>query len=198
MDKKALLKFLLPAALLVAFLAVVKIVDGAQSAQEQAYLATATVYIPPTTTPAPPENKPTMAPSLEVVDQEGYAYTMADFAGKPTVVCFWNMGYPEAKEELATWEEILKTYEDRVNLVVVHVNNQLGGQQEVTRYLDGEDISFTPYFDETGDTARAYDIEKFPSTFFINAEGHLKARAKGPVSPDNLALAMERIGATEE
>lgn len=198
MDKQTLLKFLLPAVLLVSFLVSVKIVDGVQSAQEQAYLATATVYIPPTTTPAPPEKKPTLAPAVAIVDEEGNAYTLADFAGKPTVLCFWNLGYPESKEELSTMEGILKTYEDRVNLVVVHVNNQAGGQREVTRYLDGEEVSFTPYFDETGDTARAYDIEKFPTTFFINAEGHLKARSKGPVESDNLALAMEVIGVTEE
>ncbi len=198
MDKQTLLKFLLPAVLLVSFLVSVKIVDGVRSAQEQAYLATATVYIPPTTTPAPPEKKPTLAPAVAIVDEEGNAYTLENFAGKPTVLCFWSLEYTEAKEELATWEDILKTYEDRVNLVVVHVNNQAGGQREVTRYLDGEEFSFVPYFDETGDTARAYDIEKFPTTFFINAEGHLKARAKGPADLEQLPQAMEVIGATEE
>lgn len=212
MGKRTFLKVALPVLVLVAFLLGVLIFDRVQTAWEQAYLATATVYIPPTTTTPPPTTTtpppttttppptagPTYAPAFSVIDGAGKVYNMADFAGKPTVLCFWNGGYTDARGELPIWETILEKYEDAVHLVVVHVNDDKTGMQAAKAYLEEEKFSFTPYFDLSGDAARAYNIGVFPTTFFINAQAQLKARARGNISPENLRTGLERIGLSEQ
>lgn len=197
MRKQTFFMLVIPILLLVAFLAGITIFDRAQTAREQAYLATATVYIPPTTTAPPATTVPTEAPEFSVTDEAGKVYTLADFEGKPTVLCFWNGGYTDAKEELSVWETIPEKYEEAVNLVVVHVNDEKTGMQAAKAYLEEENFSFTPYFDLSGDVARAYDIGIFPTAFFINAKGEMKARARGNISPENLRAGLERIGLTE-
>lgn len=194
MSRETLFKILIPVVLLGTFLVGVIVVDRAQSAQEQAYLATATVYIPPTTTAAPPTTAPVKVPVFSVTDEEGTAYTLADFAGKPTVICFWNSGYAESRSELSVWEGILKEYEDRVNLVVVHVNSPKADMQAAMDCLKEEEVTFTPYFDLSGDTAEDYDVSIFPTTFFVNAQGELKARARGNIKASDLPTGLERIG----
>ena len=197
MRKQTFLNIAIPVLLLVAFLLGVLIFDRVQTAREQAYLATATVYIPPTTTAPPPTTVPTEAPAFSITDETGKVYTLADFAGKPTVLCFWNGGYTDAKAELPKWETILEKYEDAVHLVVVHVNDEKTGMQAAKAYLEEEKFSFTPYFDLSGDAAGAYNIGIFPTAFFINAQSQLKARARGNISPENLRTGLARIGLSE-
>lgn len=197
MRKRTFLNIAIPVLLLVAFLLGVLIFDRVQTAREQAYLATATVYIPPTTTAPPPTTVPTEAPAFSVTDETGKVYTLGDFAGKPTVLCFWNGGYTDAIEELPIWETILEKYEDAVHLVVVHVNDERTGMQAAKAYLEEEKFSFTAYFDISGDAADAYNIGVFPTTYFINAQGQMKARARGNISPENLRTGLARIGLTE-
>lgn len=198
MGKQILLKVLIPILLLVAFLVGTMVFDRAQTAREQAYLATATVYIPPATTAVPPTTVPTKASAFSVVDEAGKVYTWEDFAGKPTVLCFWSAGSAEAKRELPTWDGILEEYGDDINLVVIHVNDEKTGMQAALACLKEERLSFTPYFDLSGDAARAYDIGIYPTAFFINAQGQVKARARGNISASNLPVALERIGLTED
>lgn len=194
MRRRAFLKVLTPILLLVAFVLGIVIFDRAQIAWEQAYLATATVYIPPTKTATTPTTAPVKVPVFSITDETGKVYSQKDFADKPTVLCFWNVGDTKAKSELVIWEGILKEYTDKVNLVVVHVNDPNAGTQAALAYLEGENFSFTPYFDLSGDAARAYDIGVFPTTYFLDAKAEVKARARGNVDIRSLPVAMERIG----
>lgn len=193
MGKRTLLTVLLSIILLGAFLLGAVFFDRRETAREQAYLATATVYIPPTTTTAPPTTVPAMAPAFSVTDEAGKAYSLEDFVGKPTLLCFWNEANSASRAELSVWNGVLEKYGDRVNLVVIHVNDEKAGMQSALAYLEGKDFSFTPYFDLSGDAAKAYEIGVFPTTYFINAKGEKKARARGNIDTSALPVGMESI-----
>lgn len=195
---QTVLKILLPMLILVGFLAGVVIFDRAQSAKEQALLATASSYIPQTTTTVPPTTAPVKAPELSVMDKRDHVFTMENFLGKPTVLCFWTMDNQDSQAELSIWDRILLSYGDRVNLVVVHVAAEEADRRDVLNYIDDFNYTFTPYFDNTGDAARAYDVGTFPTAFFINSEGNMKARARGNINAEGLATALELIGLTQE
>lgn len=194
MGKRALLAVVIPIIVLVAFLMGVVMFDRAQTAREQAYLATATVYIPPTTTTVPPTTVPAVAPAFSVTDEAGKVYSLEDFAGKPLVLCFWNESNAKARAELSVWNGILEKYGDKVNLVVVHINSVEAGMQSALTYLEGKNFAFTPYFDLSGDAAKAYEIGILPTTYFINAKGEWKARARGNIDISALPIGMESIG----
>lgn len=198
MRKSSVLKLLLPILVLVGFLVGVMYYERTQSAAERAHLATATAYIPPVTTTVPPTTAPIKTPEISVMDKDDEIYTMNSFLGKPTVLCFWTMDNQDSQAELSIWERILKGYGDRVNLVVVHVEAESADKADVLDYIGGFGYTFTPYFDDTGDAARKYDIGVFPTAFFINSEGHLKARARGSINTEGLAAGLERIGLTQE
>ncbi len=196
MGKKTFIMLAVSALVLVAFLAGILIFDRTQTAKEQAYLATATVYTPPATTATapPPTTAPVMAAAFSITDEDGKVYTLQDFAGKPVVLCFWNGSAADTSADLPMWETVQQDYADDVHLVVVHVNNEKAGSQAARKILREENCSFPPYFDRSGDAARAYGIEKFPVTYFIDAQGEIKARANSSISAGNLQIGLERIG----
>ena len=196
MSRRTLLMILLSALLLMAFLVGVMAFERTQTAKEQAYLASASAYIPPETTTVPPTTQPVMAPEFAITDQEDNVYTLADFVGLPTMLCFWDMDSADAKAELAFWNRIAAEYEEQINVVVIHVNEKVAKERQVLKYIGSCDYSFTPYFDNSAEAAAAYEIETLPTAYFINAQGEMKARAKGRLNEDSLAVGLERIGIT--
>lgn len=199
MNRRTLWGLCASALLLIAFLAGVMVFERMQAAREQALLATASAYIPSATTTVPTADPttataPNTAPALSVTDKDGKVYTLDDFVGKPTVFCFWSAASTPSKQELAILEELCRDYPDTLNVAAIHVSSTTAGKTAALAFLEEQGYLFPAYFDITGDAAKAYTISQYPTTYFLDQNGVLKARSRGSINAGDIPVALERIG----
>jgi peroxiredoxin len=93
--------------------------------------------------------------------------------------------------------EIVRAYDaERGGLVVVGVNLQENAGA-VTSFADDYGMTFPIAIDRTGQVGESWriggPIEGIPSSYFIDADGIVRARHYGPMSEEDLASGLSEI-----
>jgi peroxiredoxin/uncharacterized membrane protein YphA (DoxX/SURF4 family) len=131
--------------------------------------------------PAPASRKGQAAPDVSLPDLDGNTIKLSDFAGKETLVLFWNPGCGFCRrmaDDLKQWEE--KPPKDAPTLFVVST-----GTPEANRELG---LKSTTVLDQGFNTGRAFGAGGTPSAVLVGADGKIKSDlAVG--APGVLALA---------
>ncbi len=148
----------------------------------------ATVTADPTPTPAPvgiaPGNRaPTF--TLAALDAEPAVRNLADWHGTPIVLSFWTTWCPYCRKQipvLVAANQLTRT--EQVQFVGVNVNEQA---TTVRRYVATHQISFPTLLDSDGRIANSYGVRGYPTTYFIDANGHIVAKHIGVLSEAQLA-----------
>jgi hypothetical protein len=60
-------------------------------------------------------------------------------------------------------------------------------------YIAGQEFSFPVYFDTTFEAAITYGASALPTTFFIDAEGHVITYGLGAMNRETLQIALDLI-----
>ena len=127
------------------------------------------------------------APDFTVLDADGREIKLSDFFGTPIVLNFWASWCPPCKAELPDFEAACKQYEGKVTFLMV---NMTDGQRETVAiakdFIASEGYTFPVYFDTQSEAAYAYGVSSIPTTYFINADGSLEAKATGMISAAQL------------
>ena len=132
-------------------------------------------------------------PDFEVLDYNGNRVKLSDFAGNPIVINFWATWCYYCKQEMSDFD---KAYREHPDVVFLMVNATDGVSETVAsakKYIESEGYDFSVYFDTTEEALYAYDINSFPSTFFINSEGELVARRIGMLDYELLEYGISLI-----
>lgn len=133
---------------------------------------------------APEETEPPKveAPDFTVENADGEEVKLSDYVGKPIVLNFWASWCSPCKSEMpefnAAWEEL----EGEVQFLMVNMTD--GSRETVDtakEYVEGEGFTFPVLFDTNSEAAIAYGAYSLPTTYFIDAEGYLVARAVGAI-----------------
>lgn len=208
MNKKTLLitVLVLVAVLGVAAALYPKLSEGMQT-QQLATVATeqeVTTEATETTEPAqatedvPPQTSvptPVFAPDFTVLDWDGNEVQFSDYIGKPIVLNFWAYWCGPCQMEMpefnAKWEEL----GGEVTFLMVHEGS--GTEEGKAKVTDGG-YTFPVVFDEGGVAGMLYGINAYPTSFFINAEGHLKAYYMGAMDSGMLQRGIDLIYTPEE
>lgn len=149
---------------------------------------------------APEETEPpkVKAPDFTVENADGEAVKLSDYVGKPIVLNFWASWCSPCKSEMpefnAAWEEL----EGEVQFLMV---NMTDGSRETMdsakEYVEGEGFTFPVLFDTNSEAAIAYSAYSLPTTYFIDAEGYLVARAVGAIDGETLQKGLDLIYSQE-
>ncbi len=122
------------------------------------------------------------APGFTLPDVAGNNVSLADFRGRPVIVNFWATGCAPCEIEMP---ELERAYQERQEdgLVVLAVNRD-EDRGLVERYFYEElALSFTPLLDEEAQVNSMYRVVGLPTTFFIDAEGTIRAVHRGVLTP---------------
>ena len=145
---------------------------------------------------APEETEPPKveAPDFTVVDADGTEVKLSDYVGKPIVLNFWASWCSPCKSEMpefnAAWEEL----EGEVQFLMVNMTDGARETVESAReYVEGEGFTFPVLFDTKSEAAIAYSAYSLPTTYFIDAEGYLVARAVGAIDGETLQKGLDLI-----
>lgn len=145
---------------------------------------------------APEETEPPKveAPDFTAVDADGEEVKLSDYVGKPIVLNFWASWCSPCKSEMpefnAAWEEL----EGEVQFLMVNMTDGARETVESAReYVEGEGFTFPVLFDTKSEAAIAYSAYSLPTTYFIDAEGYVTARAVGAIDGETLQKGLDLI-----
>ncbi len=118
---------------------------------------------------------------VTLTDLDGNAVTLAALRGRPVWVNFWASWCPPCQLETPVLRDAYAAHlEDGLALVAVSV--QEASPEEVQRYAETYDLPYTIGFDGTSQVFHAWRGYGLPTSYFIDAEGIIRAVHYGPLS----------------
>jgi thiol-disulfide isomerase/thioredoxin len=143
----------------------------------------ATFLVPSSVAPLPP---------LSLSSLEGRPVSLADFAGKPTVVNLWATWCPPCRREMPALQQAQATNPD-VNIVFV---NQGEEAATIAAFLDRQGLSLSNVLvDPQSSTGAALGHSALPTTLFFDAHGRLAGTRIGELSQATLTQRLASLRA---
>ena len=140
------------------------------------------------------EEKGSSAPNFQVYDREGNPVELSQFIGKPIVLNFWASWCGPCKKEMPDFNEVYLELGEDVHFLMVNCTD--GSRETVetaSGFIQEQGYSFPVYFDQDGSAAYAYSAYALPTTYFIDAQGHVVTKSVGAISADTLKLGIDMI-----
>ena len=145
-------------------------------------------------TSANEEHEDIIAPDFEVIDKEGNPVKLSSFFGKPIVLNFWASWCGPCQSEMPDFNEKYAELGGDVHFVMVNMTD--GGRETVetaSAFIEKNGYDFPVLFDTKSEAAMTYGAYSLPTSFFINAEGHVIAQAVGAIDAATLQRGIDMI-----
>jgi peroxiredoxin len=122
------------------------------------------------------------APDFVLERLDGGVVRLSDYRGSTVVLNFWASWCPPCRAEMPDLEAVHQQRADRGDLVVLAVDKlNEDSRGAVSAFVDEFELSFPVAFDASNEVFDHYRIFGLPATYFIDAEGVVRARNFGPV-----------------
>jgi thiol-disulfide isomerase/thioredoxin len=131
-------------------------------------------------------------PPLTLRSLEGRSVSLADFAGKPTVVNLWATWCPPCRREMPALQQAQAANPD-VNIVFV---NQGEEAATIVAFLDRQGLALSNVLvDPQSSTGAALGHSALPTTLFFDAHGRLASTRIGELSQATLTQRLASLRA---
>ena len=133
------------------------------------------------------EAQQNLAPDFSMFDIDGNEIKLSDFRGKPVILNFWASWCGPCKAEMPDFEEAYKTYGEDIQFLMVNLTD--GSSETVESalgYIWSQNYTFPVYYDISIEGAMKYSVRAIPVTYFIDADGAVKAFNEGMITADVL------------
>ncbi len=117
------------------------------------------------------------APNFKLPNLEGQSISLKDFQGKTVLLNFWATWCSPCRKEMPYIQEIFEEWSNR-DLVILAIN--VGeSQAKVESFLQSNNLSFPVLLDTKKTVAVKYNIQFYPTTFFIDKDGIIQLKIIG-------------------
>ncbi len=134
------------------------------------------------------------APDFTVYDAEGGEIRLSDYSGKPVVLNFWASWCGPCKREMPEFQAAFEELGEDIAFLMVNMTD--GSRETVdtaSSFVEEAGYTFPVYYDRDMDAASAYGAYSLPTTYFIDAEGFVIARAAGAIDGETLQTGIDMI-----
>ena len=108
------------------------------------------------------------APAFSGVTTEGTSISLASLRGKPTLVQFWATWCPVCHQEDGAIASLAQDHQ------VITVAEDSGGAPNVAGYLASKNLRFPAISDDSGAIGRAFGVDRYPTSFILDASGNVR------------------------
>ena len=159
--------------------------------------ATTVATEPPTTETTSQETEETTEPAHVVpawdftaLDADGNEVKLSDYFGKPIVLNFWAYWCGVCELEMPLFNEKYEQLGGEVIFLMTHVGF---GAEEGKAMIAQNGYTFPVIYDTMSTAAAGYGVNAFPTSFFIDSDGNLRAYYVGRMNEELLQLGIDMI-----
>ena len=137
------------------------------------------------------------APGAALLDLDGNAIALTDFAGTVVVLNFWASWCPPCRQEMPELNELDKEFKESGNAVFVSVNLTDGQRETIEtarQYIEENGFGFTVLIDDQGLLAYEYNVSSIPQTFILDKGGNISGSILGSTTK---AAILDKVNAVK-
>ena len=137
--------------------------------------------------------QPVPAPDFTVYDGDGNAVHLSDYVGKPVVMNFWASWCGPCQMEMPDFQAKHEELGSEVQFLMI---NMTGGRETLDsaqKFIAEQGYTFPVFYDTESEAANTYAAYSIPTTYFIDSEGYLAARAVGAIDRESLEQGLAMI-----
>jgi len=126
---------------------------------------------------------------IRLNDMDGKTVSLSDFRGKIVFLNFWTTWCPTCRIEMPSMEKLHQKFKDG-DFALVAVNLQEPAAR-VKEFFKEFKLTFTALLDTDGEVGIMFGINQIPTTYILDKNGRIIAKALGPRawdSPKSIAL----------
>jgi cytochrome c biogenesis protein CcmG/thiol:disulfide interchange protein DsbE len=133
------------------------------------------------------------APNFTLTDTTGKAVSLDSFRGHPVIINFWATYCAPCRSETPLLQQFYQSHQSD-GLVILGVNE---GEpvSNMTQYIEEYNVTYPVLSDRTlqFNTDASYNPKLLPRTYFIDAQGIVRAVSNGVLSPESLQRDYQKI-----
>lgn len=131
------------------------------------------------------------APEITLNDLQDQSTSLSAYRGRAVILNFWATWCAPCKEEMPVLESAYQKYVDEI--VVVGVNAR-ESRDVAGAFAQEIGISFPVWLDLAGSAGAAYRVSGYPTTYFIDSGGILRAAHIGELNQEMLDRYLKTLG----
>jgi len=124
-------------------------------------------------------------------DLDGNKISLEDYYGKPLIINFWATWCRPCEKEMPLLNETAINASNYLNVIGINVEED---RNTVLKFTENHLIDFPVLLDPDGKIADQFVVNGFPTTFFIDGNGVLRAIRVGELDQDLLIGYLSQIG----
>jgi thiol-disulfide isomerase/thioredoxin len=110
------------------------------------------------------------APDFELPDATGRKWSLRSLRGRPVLLNFWATWCPPCAEEMPSMEDLSRKLGDEAVVLAVSVDESW----DLIKRFFPRGTPLSVVLDDSKELPRRYGTEKYPESFLIDAEGHVR------------------------
>ena len=120
----------------------------------------------------------------------GRTIDLAEFKGKPVVINFWATWCGPCWEEHPVLVANARRLEPQVQFLGVVFQDT---EEKILSFLQQRGSAYPTVVDQAGKTGIAYGVGGVPETYFLDANGVIRAKFNGPMNADVLNENLQKV-----